>query len=182
MENPDGLSIRRRLTILVERSPRVPQAIVSQRALASILMNTRYAVVGTLLTLSPVSSDRCPRRAATQRDNSQHLRDTGQARWLDRSCRHTARDACTGIPAKDANTMFEVNITGVFMTAQAVAKEMIKHRRGGSIAMIASMSGTVANRVSVPRARRIQALADLCLGTHLSRVQRLQGGCHPACA
>lgn len=51
--------------------------------------------------------------------------------------------------AKDANTMFEVNITGVFMTAQAVAKEMIKHGRGGSIAMIASMSGTVANRVSV---------------------------------
>ena len=27
--------------------------------------------------------------------------------------------------AKDANTMFEVNITGVFMTAQAVAKQMI---------------------------------------------------------
>ncbi|KXT00268.1 hypothetical protein AC578_1235 [Pseudocercospora eumusae] len=48
--------------------------------------------------------------------------------------------------AKDANTMFEVNITGVFMTAQAVAKEMIRHGRGGSIAMIASMSGTVANR------------------------------------
>lgn len=49
--------------------------------------------------------------------------------------------------AKDANTMFEVNITGVFMTAQAVAKEMIRHGRGGSIAMIASMSGTVANKV-----------------------------------
>lgn len=39
-------------------------------------------------------------------------------------------------------------ITGVFMTAQAVAKEMIRHGRGGSIAMIASMSGSVANRVS----------------------------------
>ncbi|GIZ40070.1 hypothetical protein CKM354_000342400 [Cercospora kikuchii] len=48
--------------------------------------------------------------------------------------------------AKDANTMFEVNITGVFMTAQAAAKEMIRHGRGGSIAMIASMSGSVANR------------------------------------
>lgn len=34
------------------------------------------------------------------------------------------------------------------MTAQAVAKEMIRHGRGGSIAMIASMSGSVANRVS----------------------------------
>ena len=34
------------------------------------------------------------------------------------------------------------------MTAQAVAKEMIRWGNGGSIAMIASMSGTVANRVS----------------------------------
>lgn len=49
--------------------------------------------------------------------------------------------------AKDANMMFEVNITGVFMTAQAVAKQMIRFGNGGSIAMIASMSATVANRV-----------------------------------
>jgi NAD(P)-dependent dehydrogenase (short-subunit alcohol dehydrogenase family) len=43
--------------------------------------------------------------------------------------------------------MFEVNVTGVFMTAQAVAKQMIRFGNGGSIALIASMSGTVANRV-----------------------------------
>lgn len=49
--------------------------------------------------------------------------------------------------AKDANTMFEVNITGVFMTAQAVAKQMIKYGNGGSIVMIASMSAHIANRV-----------------------------------
>ncbi len=49
--------------------------------------------------------------------------------------------------AKDANTMFEVNITGVFMTAQAAAKQMIRFGNGGSIAMIASMSATIANRV-----------------------------------
>lgn len=48
------------------------------------------------------------------------------------------------------SNMFEVNITGVFMTAQAVAKQMIKFGNGGSIVMIASMSGTVANRVSLP--------------------------------
>ena len=52
--------------------------------------------------------------------------------------------------AKDANMMFEVNITGVFMTAQAVAKQMIKYGNGGSIALIASMSATIANRVSRP--------------------------------
>lgn len=50
--------------------------------------------------------------------------------------------------AKDANLMFEINITGVFMTAQAVAKQMIRFGNGGSIALIASMSGTIANRVS----------------------------------
>lgn len=50
--------------------------------------------------------------------------------------------------AKDANLMFEINITGVFMTAQAVAKQMIRFGNGGSIVLIASMSGTIANRVS----------------------------------
>ncbi|KAI4098565.1 MAG: hypothetical protein LQ345_007504 [Seirophora villosa] len=49
--------------------------------------------------------------------------------------------------AKDANTMFEINLTGVFMTAQAAAKQMIRFGNGGSIAMIASMSGHIANRV-----------------------------------
>lgn len=51
--------------------------------------------------------------------------------------------------AEDANRMFEVNVTGVFMTAQAVAKQMIKFGNGGSMVFIASMSGTVANRVSL---------------------------------
>lgn len=49
--------------------------------------------------------------------------------------------------AKDSNTMLEINITGVLMAAQAVAKQMIRFGNGGSIAMIASMSGTVANKV-----------------------------------
>lgn len=49
--------------------------------------------------------------------------------------------------AEDSNRMFEVNVTGVFMTAQAVAKQMIRFGNGGSIALIASMSGTIANRV-----------------------------------
>jgi NAD(P)-dependent dehydrogenase (short-subunit alcohol dehydrogenase family) len=49
--------------------------------------------------------------------------------------------------AEDANRMFEVNMTGVFMTAQAAAKQMIRFGQGGSIVMIASMSGSIANRV-----------------------------------
>ena len=49
--------------------------------------------------------------------------------------------------AKDANTMFEVNITGILMTAQAVARQMIRFGNGGSLCFIASMSAFIANRV-----------------------------------
>ncbi|KAL9535584.1 Short chain dehydrogenases/reductase [Sphaerulina musiva] len=70
--------------------------------------------------------------------------------------------------AKDANTMFEVNITGVFMTAQAVAKEMIRHGRGGSIAMIASMSGSVANRGLLCPAYNASKAGVLQLGRNLA--------------
>lgn len=48
--------------------------------------------------------------------------------------------------AEDCNRMMSVNVTGVFMTAQAVAKQMIRFGMGGSIVLIASMSGTIANR------------------------------------
>ena len=49
--------------------------------------------------------------------------------------------------AEDANRMFEINLTGVFMTAQAAARQMMKFGNGGSIVLIASMSGSIANRV-----------------------------------
>jgi NAD(P)-dependent dehydrogenase (short-subunit alcohol dehydrogenase family) len=48
--------------------------------------------------------------------------------------------------AEDVDKMLGVNVTGVFMTAQAVARQMIRLKQGGSMALIASMSGTVANR------------------------------------
>jgi NAD(P)-dependent dehydrogenase (short-subunit alcohol dehydrogenase family) len=51
---------------------------------------------------------------------------------------------------EDVNHMFSVNITGVFMTCQAVAKQMIRFKKGGSIVMIGSMSAHVANRVCQP--------------------------------
>ena len=83
--------------------------------------------------------------------------------------------------AQDSNTMFEVNVTGVFMTAQAVAKQMIRFGNGGSIALIASMSGTVANRVCpcrrgpywLPRLLRPLLVQQLTprSGSHLPRIQ-----------
>ncbi|KAK4170359.1 hypothetical protein QBC43DRAFT_4513 [Cladorrhinum sp. PSN259] len=46
----------------------------------------------------------------------------------------------------DSDRMLSVNVTGVLLTAQAVAREMVKREKGGSIVLIGSMSGTVANR------------------------------------
>ncbi|RAK86512.1 short chain dehydrogenase [Aspergillus costaricaensis CBS 115574] len=70
--------------------------------------------------------------------------------------------------AKDSNTMFEVNVTGVFMTAQAVAKQMIRFGNGGSIALIASMSGTIANRGLICPAYNASKAAVLQLGRNLA--------------
>lgn len=41
--------------------------------------------------------------------------------------------------------MLAVNYTGVFMTAQSAARNMFKYKNHGSICLIASMSGLVAN-------------------------------------
>ena len=50
-------------------------------------------------------------------------------------------------PPEEINNILQINVTGVFMTAQAAARQMIKYGRGGSICLIGSMSGTIANRV-----------------------------------
>ncbi|KAI0126546.1 short chain dehydrogenase [Xylariales sp. AK1849] len=48
--------------------------------------------------------------------------------------------------AADADRMLGVNVTGVLMTAQAVARQMVRQKSGGSLVLIASMSGSIANR------------------------------------
>ncbi|KAF2275041.1 NAD(P)-binding protein [Westerdykella ornata] len=70
--------------------------------------------------------------------------------------------------AEDANRMFEVNITGVFMTAQAAAKQMIKFGNGGSIVLIASMSGTIANRGLICPAYNASKAGVIQLGRNLA--------------
>lgn len=57
--------------------------------------------------------------------------------------------------ASDVNRMQEINVTGVLMTAQAVAKQMIRHGTPGSLVLIASMSATVANRARLPKLMQI---------------------------
>jgi len=47
---------------------------------------------------------------------------------------------------EDARKMLDVNFTGVLMTAVSAAKQMNKYKTRGSICLIASMSGLIANR------------------------------------
>jgi len=70
--------------------------------------------------------------------------------------------------ANDADTMFSVNVTGCFMTAQAAAKQMIRFGNGGSIVMIASMSGTIANRGLICPAYNASKAAVIQLGRNLA--------------
>ncbi|EXV00841.1 short chain dehydrogenase family protein [Metarhizium robertsii] len=49
------------------------------------------------------------------------------------------------LPDQVENIM-SVNVIGTFMTAQAAARQMIRLKRPGSICLVASMSGSVANR------------------------------------
>lgn len=70
--------------------------------------------------------------------------------------------------AKDCDTMMSVNVTGCFMTAQAAAKQMVRFGNGGSIVMIASMSGTVANRGLICPAYNASKAAVIQLGRNLA--------------
>ena len=80
--------------------------------------------------------------------------------------------------------MFEINCTGAFMTAQAAAKAMIKYECAGSIAFIASMSGTIANRgllcaaYNASKAGVLQLARNLAAewGEHAIRVNTISPG------
>lgn len=86
--------------------------------------------------------------------------------------------------AEDANRMLEVNVTGVFMTAQAVARQMVLLGRGGSLVLIASMSGTVANKglicpaYNASKAGVVQLARNLAAewGEHSIRVNTISPG------
>lgn len=67
--------------------------------------------------------------------------------------------ACAGIqqrvpavdyPAADFERIMRVNVTGTFLTIKNTARILIKTGVKGSIVMIASMSGQIANRVCLP--------------------------------
>ncbi|RMZ28378.1 hypothetical protein D0859_07558 [Hortaea werneckii] len=47
---------------------------------------------------------------------------------------------------EDARKMLDVNFTGVLMTATSAARQMMKYKTQGSICLVASMSGLIANK------------------------------------
>ncbi|KAH7628596.1 hypothetical protein B0T09DRAFT_164434 [Sordaria sp. MPI-SDFR-AT-0083] len=69
---------------------------------------------------------------------------------------------------EDADKMMGVNVTGVFMTAQAVARVMVENGWTGSMVLIGSMSGTVANRGLICPAYNASKAAVLQLGRNLA--------------
>ncbi|KAI1172475.1 hypothetical protein F4777DRAFT_511777 [Nemania sp. FL0916] len=86
--------------------------------------------------------------------------------------------------AADADRMLGINVTGVFVTAQAVARQMIRFDTPGSLVLIASMSGTIANRglicpiYNASKAALVQLGRNLAMewGTKGIRVNTLSPG------
>ncbi|CAK7265447.1 Exopolyphosphatase [Sporothrix epigloea] len=71
--------------------------------------------------------------------------------------------------AADFDKIMGVNVTGVFLTAQAVARQMVRlGRKGGSLVLVASMSGTVANRGLICPAYNSSKAAVIQLGRNLA--------------
>ncbi|KAI0029641.1 hypothetical protein K488DRAFT_88533 [Vararia minispora EC-137] len=53
---------------------------------------------------------------------------------------------CLDYPAAQFREVLDINTTGVLFTAQAAGREMARFGNGGSIVLIASMSGSLTNR------------------------------------
>jgi len=77
--------------------------------------------------------------------------------------------------AEDVNKMLGVNVTGVFMTAQAVARQTVERGRKGSIVLIGSMSGTIANRGLICPAYNASKAAVIQLARNLASEWGLYG-------
>ncbi|PHH82413.1 hypothetical protein CDD82_6101 [Ophiocordyceps australis] len=84
----------------------------------------------------------------------------------------------------EVDRMMGINVTGAFMTAQAAARQMVRLKQPGSICLIASMSGTIANRgmyapaYNASKAAVIQLCRSLAAewGEHGIRVNTLSPG------
>ncbi|KAH8801471.1 oxidoreductase [Xylogone sp. PMI_703] len=65
-------------------------------------------------------------------------------------------------------TMMDINYTGVFMAATSAASQMIKYKTPGSIVLVASMSGFVANKGLISSVYNSSKAAVVQLGRNLA--------------
>ncbi|RPA83494.1 NAD(P)-binding protein [Ascobolus immersus RN42] len=70
--------------------------------------------------------------------------------------------------SEDFDKMLRVNVTGCFNVARAGAKQMVEAGNGGSILMIASMSGSIANKGLICPAYNASKAAVVQLGRNLA--------------
>lgn len=85
---------------------------------------------------------------------------------------------------EDVKSMLDVNFTAAFMTAQEVGKQMIRFKTPGSIVLVGSISGQIANRglnspiYNSSKAAIIQLARNLAMewGQHNIRVNALCPG------
>lgn len=86
--------------------------------------------------------------------------------------------------SSDFDEVLGINVTGAFLCAQAVAKQMVKFGNGGSIALIGSMSATIANKglycsaYNASKAAVVQLARNLAAewGPHGIRVNTISPG------
>jgi len=67
---------------------------------------------------------------------------------------------CLTYPAKQFQDVLDVNTNGVLYTAQAAGQQMRRYENGGSIILIASMSGSITNKVSAALCRTVDNIPD----------------------
>ena len=94
--------------------------------------------------------------------------------------------ACAGIqqqlpaleyPGADFERIMRVNVTGTFLTAKYAARKMVANGTRGSIVLVASMSGQVANRVRTCPCTSSETSLMMNTGTLMLGVQLKQSRC-----
>ena len=80
---------------------------------------------------------------------AEEAEQTGAPFWGAVACAGI-QQACAALDyeKEDFERILRVNVTGVFLTAKRAARILVEKKRPGSIVLIASMSGQIANRVS----------------------------------
>ena len=79
----------------------------------------------------------------------------------------TDQTAAAEVSATAWQRVLDVNLTGVFLTAQATGRRMIERRRG-SIILIASMSGEIVNRPQTQVAYNVSKAGVIMLAKSLA--------------